>query len=147
MPNIHIHRPHQLGLSAARSVAQTWAHKAEAKFGLACVYEEGQTQDVLHFSRTGVQGTLQVQADQFELAAELGFLFGAFQGRIEAEITAQLDKLLDAQPQLQPPAPDSQSALAPHREKSEDRAESTPGSSLSASAALGPPSSTDSRLG
>ena len=149
MPNIHIHRPHQLGLSAARSVAHTWAHKAEAKFGLACVYEEGQTQDVLHFSRAGVQGTLQVQAHQFELAAELGFLFGAFQGRIEAEITAQLDKLLDAQPQPQPPAPapDSQSALAPHREKSEDRAESTPGASLPASAALGPPASTDSRLG
>ena len=147
MPNIHIHRPHQLGLSAARSVAHTWARKAEAKFGLACVYEEGPTQDVLHFSRAGVQGTLQVQADQFELAAELGFLFGAFQGRIEAEITAQLDKLLDAQPQLQPPAPDSQSALAPHREKSEDRAESTPGTSLPASAALGPPSSPDSRLG
>lgn len=145
MPNIHIHRPHQLGLSAARSVAHTWAHKAEAKFGLACVYEEGPIQDVLHFSRAGVQGTLQVQADQFELAAELGFVFGAFQGRIEAEITAQLDKLLDAQPQ--PRAPDSQSALAPHREKSEDRAESTPGAFLSASAALGPPSSTDSRLG
>ena len=98
MPDIHIHRPHQLGLSAARSVAHAWARKAEAKFGLACVYEEGEGQDVLHFSRAGVQGTLQVQADQFDLAAELGFLFGAFQGRIEAEIGAQLDKLLNAQP-------------------------------------------------
>ena len=97
MPDIHIHRPHQLGLSAARSVAHAWARKAEAKFGLACVYEEGEGQDVLHFSRAGVQGTLQVQADQFDLAAELGFLFGAFQGRIEAEIGAQLDKLLNAQ--------------------------------------------------
>ena len=96
MPDIHIHRPHQLGLSAARSVAHTWARKAEAKFGLACVYEEGAEQDTLHFHRAGVQGTLQVQADQFDLTAELGFLFGAFQGRIEAEIGAQLDKLLGA---------------------------------------------------
>ena len=96
MPDIHIHRPHQLGLSAARSVAHTWARKAEAKFGLACVYEEGAEQDTLHFHRAGVQGTLQVQADQFDLTAELGFLFGAFQGRIEAEIAAQLDKLLGA---------------------------------------------------
>ncbi len=96
MPDIHIHRPHQLGLSAARSVAHTWARKAEAKFGLACAYEEGAEQDTLHFNRAGVQGRLLVQADQFNLTAELGFLFGAFQGRIEAEIGAQLDKLLGA---------------------------------------------------
>lgn len=97
MPDIHIHRPHQLGLSAARSVAHAWARKAETKFGLACEYEEGAERDVLHFSRAGVQGTLLVRADQFDLSAELGFLLGAFQGRIEAEIGAQLDKLLGAQ--------------------------------------------------
>lgn len=98
MPDIHIHRPHQLGLSAARSVAHAWARKAEDKFGMVCTYEEGDGQDLLHFNRAGVQGALQVQADQFDLTAELGFLFGAFQGRIEAEIGAQLDKLLNAQP-------------------------------------------------
>ncbi len=98
MPDIHIHRPHQLGLNAARSAAHTWARKAEAKWGLTCAYEEGAEQDTLHFNRAGVQGRLLVQADQFDLSAELGFLFGAFQGRIEAEIGAQLDKLLNAQP-------------------------------------------------
>ena len=108
MPDIHIHRPHQLGLSAARNVAHAWARKAEAKFGMACVYEEGAVQDVLHFNRVGVQGTLQVQADQFDLSAELGFLFGVFQGRIEAEIGAQLDKLLGAQSE----APGTQVASA-----------------------------------
>ena len=132
MPDIHIHRPHQLGLSAARGVAHTWARKAEAKFGLACVYEEGEQQDVLHFSRAGVQGTLQVQADQFELAAELGFLFGAFQGRIEAEISAQLDKLLHAQPQ----APDTQAALAP---------QSAQNAPIPAQAALEPPANSKGR--
>ena len=109
MPDIHIHRPHQLGLSAARSVAHTWARKAEAKFGLACAYEEGAEQDTLHFNRAGVQGRLLVQADQFNLTAELGFLFGAFQGRIEAEIGAQLDKLLGAHTE----AAGTQAALAP----------------------------------
>ena len=99
MPDIRIHRAHQLGLTTARSVAHTWARKAEAKFGLACTYEEGAEHDVLHFSRAGVQGTLQVQADRFDLVAQLGFLWGAFQGRIEEEIGAQLDKLLNAPPQ------------------------------------------------
>ncbi len=98
MPDIHIHRPHQLGLSTARSVACAWARKAEAKFGLVCVYEEGSAQDTLRFSGAGLQGTLQVQADQFDLDAQLGFLLSAFQGRIEAEISAQLDKLLEAPP-------------------------------------------------
>ena len=121
MPDIHIHRPHQLGLSAARSVAHTWARKAEAKFGLACVYEEGAEQDTLHFHRAGVQGTLQVQADQFDLVAKLGFLFGAFQGRIEAEIGAQLDKLLDA-----PPAGSADTAVAVAAEPEETQA--APGS-------------------
>lgn len=114
MPDIRIHRPHQLGLNAARKVAHAWARKAEAKFGLACVYEEGAEHDTLQFSRVGVQGTLQVRADQFDLVAELGFLFGAFQKRIETEIGAQLDKLLNAQPQ----APDTQVASAPQSEQS-----------------------------
>ena len=122
MPDIHIHRPHQLGLSAARSVAHTWARKAEAKFGLACVYEAGAEQDTLHFHRAGVQGTLQVQADQFDLTAELGFLFGAFQGRIEAEIGAQLDKLLNAQPEGNA---DTATALAPEHTPTQATSDTT----------------------
>ena len=94
MPDIHILRPHSLGLPEARKVAIVWAQKAEKKFDMECTYEEGEVQDRLHFSRAGIQGTLQVSADQFALDAELGFLFGAFQERIESEMGAQLDKLL-----------------------------------------------------
>ncbi len=94
MPDIHIHRSHALGLAAARAAARTWAAKAEAKFGMACTYAEGHTQDTLSFSRPGMQGTLQVDAQQFALTAELGFLFAAFQDRIESEIGHQLDKVL-----------------------------------------------------
>lgn len=96
MPDIHILRAHSLGLPEARKVAVIWAQKAEKKFDMECIYEEGETQDSLHFSRAGVKGTLQVSADQFALDAELGFLFGAFQERIESEMAAQLDKLLNA---------------------------------------------------
>lgn len=95
MPDIHILRPHSLGLPEARKAAILWAQKAEKKFGMECLYQEGEEQDSLHFSRTGVKGTLQVCADHFALQAQLGFLFGAFQERIESEIGAQLDKLLN----------------------------------------------------
>lgn len=104
MPDIHILRPHALGLPEARQAALVWAEKAESKFGMACRYEEGEQQDCLHFSRAGVQGTLQVDADQFVLNAELGFLFGVFQERIETEIHVQLDELLEGTPPVAPPA-------------------------------------------
>ncbi len=97
MPAIHFHRPHDLGLDRAREVARAWAEKATQKLEMECTYEEGDAQDTLHFSRAGMEGTLQVRADGFELAAELGFLFGAFQQRIEAELGAQFDALLGKQ--------------------------------------------------
>lgn len=96
MPDIHIHREHHLGLEEARKVGCAWAEKAQEKFDMDCTYAEGDTQDTLHFSRAGVQGTLLVDAIQFEMKAELGFLFGAFKARIEAEIGEQLDALLNA---------------------------------------------------
>ena len=110
MPDIHILRPHGLDLPEARQAARVWAEKAERKFGMECRYEEGEQQDCLHFSRAGVQGTLQVDASQFVLNAELGFLFGVFQERIESEIHAQLDKLLEGTP---PAAADPAAAAPP----------------------------------
>ena len=63
MPDIHIHREHHLGFKEARKVAFSWAEKAEEKFDMECTYEEGETEDLLTFTRTGVKGTLLVDAD------------------------------------------------------------------------------------
>ena len=98
MPDIHIHRDHDLGLPKARKIAFTWAEKAEAKFDMECTYEEGDTEDLLTFTRSGVKGTLRVDACNFEMHAQLGFLFGAFKDRIETEIGDQLDALLKPAP-------------------------------------------------
>ncbi|HWH81162.1 MAG TPA: polyhydroxyalkanoic acid system family protein [Burkholderiaceae bacterium] len=94
MPDIHIHRDHALGLKRARQVALRWAEDAEKKFGMDCTIVEGVTSDTVEFTRTGVKGTLQVEADQFTLDATLGFLLGAFRGTIESEIEKNLDALL-----------------------------------------------------
>lgn len=108
MPDIHIHREHHLGFAKARKVAFSWAEQAEEKFDMECTYEEGDTQDTLYFSRAGVKGTLLVDAHQFEMNAQLGFLFGAFKDRIESEIGEQLDALLAApQPAARKAAPAS----------------------------------------
>lgn len=94
MPDIHITRNHDLGLAGARKLAFRWAEEAEQRMGMACVYEEGKTSDLVTFTRSGVNGELKVTKDSFALDARLGLLLGAFRVRIETEIVKNLDKLL-----------------------------------------------------
>ncbi len=96
MADIHIERDHQLGMGGARKLAWRWAEQAENDFDMSCTYEEGDDCDEVQFSRSGVNGTLKVSADKFELDARLGFLLGAFKDRIESEIVKNLDELLAA---------------------------------------------------
>ena len=83
MAEIRMTREHQLGLEKARKIAWQWAEQCEQEFGMAC---------------TGVNGTLRVAADRFDLEAKLGFLLGAFAKTIEAEIEKNLDALLAQAP-------------------------------------------------
>ena len=94
MADIHITRNHKLGLAAARKLAFRWAEEAEERLGMECVYEEGKTDDLVTFTRTGVKGELKVTKDHFELDARLGVLLGAFKEKIETEIVKNLDELL-----------------------------------------------------
>ena len=98
MADIHIEREHALGLHEARKIAFKWAEQAEEEFGMECTYEEGKTDDLVSFNRTGVHGTLAVTKDRFELDARLGFLLGAFKDRIEGEIVKNLDALMAEKP-------------------------------------------------
>ena len=94
MADIHIHRDHELGLAKARKIAWKWAEEVEAKFDMACTVVEGEYSDTVEFTRSGVNGSLVVAADHFDLNARLGFLLGAFSKTIESEIEKNLDALL-----------------------------------------------------
>ena len=94
MAHLHIQREHSLGLAAARKIAYQWAEQVEQEFGMECTYEEGKTSDSVDFTRSGVNGTLEVTKDAFTLDAKLGFLLGAFKDKIESEIVKNLDNLL-----------------------------------------------------
>lgn len=96
MPDIRIHREHQLGLAKARKFAEQWAEDAEKKFEMECTIIEGKDSDIVEFTRSGVTGTLRVAADHFDLNAKLGFLLGAFAKTIESEIEKNLDGMLAA---------------------------------------------------
>ena len=95
MPDIRIQRKHKLGLAKAREIAWQWAEDVEEKFDMECTVIEGESSDTVEFKRIGVNGTLVVAADRFELDAKLGFLLGAFSKTIENEIERNLDMLLD----------------------------------------------------
>ena len=94
MATIKIQREHSLGLTKARKIAFQWAEQVENEFDMQCTYEEGEHFDCVTFTRSGVNGTLTVSTTVFDLHAELGFLLGAFKGRIEQEIVKNLDDLL-----------------------------------------------------
>jgi putative polyhydroxyalkanoate system protein len=94
MPDIKIHRDHALGLAKARKIALKWAEDVEKDFGMECTLIEGEFSDTVEFTRSGVNGTLIVAADHFDLNAKLGFLLGAFSKTIESEIQKNLDGLL-----------------------------------------------------
>ena len=94
MPDINIRREHSLGLPQARKIAWAWAEEVENKFDMACTVVEGETSDTVEFKRSGVNGTLIVAPDHFDLSARLGFLLGAFSKTIEREIEKELDTLL-----------------------------------------------------
>jgi len=98
MADIHIQREHTLGLLEARKIAFKWAEQVEEKFDMECTYEEGKTEDLVSFTRSGVSGTLAVTKDSFDLNAKLGFLLGAFKDKIEGEIVKNLDTLIAKKP-------------------------------------------------
>ena len=105
MADIHIQREHGLGLAEARKIAFKWAEQVEEKFDMECTYEEGKTEDLVSFTRSGVSGTLVVTKDSFDLNAKLGFLLGAFKDRIESEIVKNLDTLIAKKPAAAKKAP------------------------------------------
>jgi putative polyhydroxyalkanoate system protein len=94
MAQIRIRRDHPFGLAKARKIAWQWAEDVERDFDMACTVVEGEVEDVVEFTRTGVSGTLKVTGSVFELDAKLGLLLGAFASTIESKIEQNLDELM-----------------------------------------------------
>ena len=78
MADLNLHRDHTLGLARARKVALKWAEDVEEKLDMECTIIEGDDEDVLEFTRSGVEGRMIVAATFFDLEAKLGFLLKPF---------------------------------------------------------------------
>ena len=94
MPELKIEREHTLGLAGARAVAERWREQAVQDWGMSCESEPGDSEDSMRFARSGVSGELTVTETRFDLQLKLGFLLGAYSGKIAQKINANLDELL-----------------------------------------------------
>lgn len=99
MPELKIERQHTLGMTGARAVAERWREQAEQDWGMVCECQPGETEDRMRFERSGVSGELTVSEARFDLQIQLGFLLGAYSGKIEEKIRSNLDELLGPAPQ------------------------------------------------
>ena len=88
------HVGHTLGMDGARMLAQRWREQAEQDWGMTCTSEPGETADRMRFERSGVSGELTLSESRFDLHLKLGFLLGAYSGKIEEKIRSNLDALL-----------------------------------------------------
>ncbi len=90
MSEISITRTHHSTLPEAKKVAD----KVAAKLGNDYQLQSSWAGDVLHFERSGVHGTLAVNAKEFKIHLKLGFLMAAFKGPIQKAIEENLEKML-----------------------------------------------------
>lgn len=82
MSHIDIRHAHSLSHAQARKAVEDVARKLGERFGMAHRWEG----DVLHFSRSGVDGHIAVEPKALHVTAKLGFLLAAMKGPIEQEI-------------------------------------------------------------
>lgn len=88
MSEIHIRRPHTIGVKKAKVAAQKVADDLAQEFGVESTWDG----DVLRFAHKGVEGALSVTKDEVVLNAKLGFLLSAFKSRIEAHVNDNFDR-------------------------------------------------------
>ena len=92
MSDIKYVRTHSLPLKQAKAIAQKTADDLAEEYDLVSEWEG----DTLRFSRSGVNGAMEVTGNEIRLNAKLGMLLSAFKSKIEQHIEHRLDELLMA---------------------------------------------------
>ena len=85
---IVVRRQHDLGLAAARRLAENVARRLQREHGGTFSWEGNE----LVFQRTGASGRLAVTKDRVEVSLQLSLLLRPLQSRIEREIDTFLDE-------------------------------------------------------
>ncbi len=89
MSDIHARKVHNLSLEDAKKAAQKLADQLEKDFQLESQWQ-GNT---LNFTRSGLKGKLDVTEKELVLDISLGFMLKAFKGKIQSEISKNMDNM------------------------------------------------------
>ena len=82
MSRIDIRHPHSLPKAKARKAIEEVAKKLAERFQMECAWDG----DILNFTRSGVDGQIELGKDDLHVHAKLGFLTAMFKEPIEGEI-------------------------------------------------------------
>ena len=94
MTVFNIFRNHSIEFLEMRKIAFTWAEYAELEYKMTCIYEEGEVEDLVHFSKPGANGILLISHDILKINVRLGVLLSPFKKTIEQQIVRKIDFLL-----------------------------------------------------
>lgn len=88
MSAISITRKHEKTIKQAREAVDRIAGAIASKFSVGHQWED----DVLHFSRSGVDGKIALSKGLVKIDVKLGFMLMAIRGSVEQEILRVLEK-------------------------------------------------------
>jgi putative polyhydroxyalkanoate system protein len=90
--DIHITQAHRLAHDKARAAAQKMAEQLADEYDMALEWAG----NALHFTRSGVSGTLVVLESEATVEISLDFLFKAFAPTIKQKVAAKMQKMFGA---------------------------------------------------
>ena len=88
MASIDLSRNHSMGKAKAQREADKLAQDLAQKFDFDYAWEN----DVMHFERPGVNGTIEVRESSIRVCADLSLFLFALKPTVENEIQRYLDK-------------------------------------------------------
>jgi putative polyhydroxyalkanoate system protein len=88
MSQIDIRHAHSLPKAKAHKVVDEVAKKLAERFQMVCAWDG----DTLNFSRSGVDGHIELTPKEVHVHAKLGFLAAMFKDSIQDEIRRALDE-------------------------------------------------------
>ncbi len=89
MADINITQKHKLSHKKAKAAAQKVAAQLAEEYGIESEWEG----DVLHFKRSGVSGTLELNEHAAQMEITLGFMLKAFAATIEEHVHKNMKKV------------------------------------------------------
>ncbi len=103
MSDVQFQQARQPRLAQGPRTRPTLGRRRRSQDGPDLQHQQGAEQDVIAFERSGVNGTMTVTADSFDVNIKLGLMMKAFKPMIEAEMAKNVSRMVEG---LRAPRPE-----------------------------------------